>query len=188
MNQFTRCRATAYADCCDVRVIVSRGRILRARILRPLLMVFTCDPSKFAIIEKVEACVSRKEVITIQNPKLTLEKLGKVLSAWKTLTPTKSFGGMTLDQFETKVQPSLDAREAVTTAKTQRVDAQTKRTGSDAENLKNLQLVVHAIKGDPTEGEDSALYEACGYVRKSERKSGLSRKSTRTALPLAPAT
>jgi hypothetical protein len=28
----------------------------------------------------------------------------------------------------------------------------------------------------PSEGDDSALYEAMGYVRKSARKSGLTRK------------
>jgi len=37
------------------------------------------------------------------------------------------------------------------------------------------EFVVNSIKGDPDEGADGTLYEACGYVRKSERKSGLSR-------------
>jgi hypothetical protein len=32
------------------------------------------------------------------------------------------------------------------------------------------------VLGDPAYGPDSALYEALGYVRKSERKSGLTRK------------
>ncbi len=36
--------------------------------------------------------------------------------------------------------------------------------------------VVNGVKGDPAFGEDCDLYEAMGYVRKSERKSGLSRK------------
>ena len=35
--------------------------------------------------------------------------------------------------------------------------------------------MVNAVKGDPDEGEDGELYEAMGYVRKSERRSGLSR-------------
>jgi hypothetical protein len=32
------------------------------------------------------------------------------------------------------------------------------------------------VLSDPTEGPDSALYEAMGYTRKSERKSGLTRQ------------
>jgi uncharacterized protein YeeX (DUF496 family) len=33
------------------------------------------------------------------------------------------------------------------------------------------------VKGDPNHGEDSPLYDALGYVRKSARKSGLTRTS-----------
>ena len=39
-----------------------------------------------------------------------------------------------------------------------------------------MNLMVNGVKGDPDFGEDSDLYEAMGYVRKSERKSGLTRK------------
>lgn len=38
-----------------------------------------------------------------------------------------------------------------------------------------VQLVVNAVRGDPDEGEDGEFYDALGYVRKSERKSGLRR-------------
>ena len=38
------------------------------------------------------------------------------------------------------------------------------------------QLVVAGVLADPTEGPDSSLYEAMGYTRKSERRSGLTRK------------
>jgi hypothetical protein len=37
--------------------------------------------------------------------------------------------------------------------------------------------LVNGVLADPTEGPDSALYEAFGYTRKSERKSGLTRAS-----------
>ena len=36
--------------------------------------------------------------------------------------------------------------------------------------------VVNAVKSDPEEGKDSDLYEAMGYVRKSNRSSGLTRR------------
>ncbi len=69
------------------------------------------------------------------------------------------------------VQPSLDARAAVNTAEVQLVDALARRQTSDAESQRLMSLVVNSIKGDPELGDDSALYEAAGYVRRSERKS-----------------
>ena len=36
------------------------------------------------------------------------------------------------------------------------------------------------MKGDPEYGDDSDLYDAMGYTRKSERQSGLSRKKLAT--------
>jgi hypothetical protein len=39
------------------------------------------------------------------------------------------------------------------------------------------QMVVNGVKGDPNYGDDSDLYDAMGYVRKSAKKSGLTKKS-----------
>lgn len=118
-------------------------------------------------------------------PKTAEQKIGQVVKAWEDLAPAKAFSGMTLEQFKAKVAPSLAARDSLKTVGSQRVDAQTQRDKSDAESLTLLQLVVSSIKGDPTEGEDSALYQRCGYVRKSERKSGLARKQKTTQPPPA---
>jgi len=38
-------------------------------------------------------------------------------------------------------------------------------------------LVVNAVKGDPNYGDDSDLYDAMGYTRRSERASGLTRNA-----------
>ncbi len=116
----------------------------------------------------------------MQNPTITLEKLNQLLKAWQDLAPDKSFGGMTLAEFKVKVKPSFDARDSIESAKSQLNDGQNRLGDSDAETLTLIQLVVNAIKGDPETGDDSSLYEAAGYVRRSERKSGLGRK-TKTA-------
>ncbi len=121
----------------------------------------------------------------MKAPKEIAGKLKKVETAWETLAPTKSFGGMTLDQFKATVKPSLDARDSLQTADTQRTETKVQREQNDAKSLDALQLVVNSIKGDPTEGgEDGALYAACGYVRKSDRKSGLSRKAKTATQPI----
>lgn len=116
-------------------------------------------------------------MVIINAPKLTAEKLSKLVQAWTDLAPDKMFGGMSLADFKTKVQPSFEARASVGTAEVQLVDALARRQTSDVESQRLVQLVVNSIKGDPAFSDDSALYEAAGYVRRSERRSGLSRKA-----------
>jgi len=110
-----------------------------------------------------------------QSPKDVFERIQTFTSAWETLRPTKSFGGMTLVQFKAKVQPSRDARDALATLEQQMTAAQDKRDAADEVTMKTIQLVVNGVRADPDEGEDGEFYDALGYVRKSERKSGLRR-------------
>ncbi|MDO8545020.1 MAG: hypothetical protein Q7S40_31640 [Opitutaceae bacterium] len=55
------------------------------------------------------------------------------------------------------------------------VAAANQRNDSDGVSLQTVQCVVNAVKGDPGEGPNGELYEAMGYVRDSERRSGLTR-------------
>jgi hypothetical protein len=48
-------------------------------------------------------------------------------------------------------------------------------TCSISNDIKLTRNIVHAVKADPTEGENSPLYAAMGYVRASDRSSGLTR-------------
>ncbi len=114
------------------------------------------------------------------NPKRVAQKLQRVINAWQTLRPTKTFAGMTLEQFKAKVQPSQDARGRLLTLQTQTKEVVATRHESDSASLEQAQFVVNAVKGDPTEGETSGVYAAIGYVPKNQRRSGLSRKGTTT--------
>ena len=114
------------------------------------------------------------------NPKRVAQKLQAVINAWQTLRPTKTFAGMTLEQFKAKVQPSQDARGRLLTLQTQTKEVVATRHESDSASLEQVQFVVNAVKGDPTEGETSGVYAAIGYVPKNQRRSGLSRKGTTT--------
>lgn len=118
------------------------------------------------------------------NPKANEEKMNKMLNAWKTLAPEKSFGGMTLAQFEAYVNDSLEARVTVSSLDDTRTQAITVRDDCDYTFLQKASLVVAGVVADPTEGDDSALYEALGYVRKSSRASGLTRKKKESAKQL----
>jgi hypothetical protein len=110
------------------------------------------------------------------NPKQIEDKLTEVAHAWETLRPTKSFGGMTLEQFKTAIQPSLDARAEIKTLDKKMIEQIDLRDKADVVSMAAQAKVVKGVVGDPDEGDDGELYEAMGYVRKSERASGLTRK------------
>jgi hypothetical protein len=109
-------------------------------------------------------------------PKDAMAKIDQAVKAWETLAPTAKFGGMSLAEFKAAVQPSQTTREALATLEQQMTAAIDARDAADEVSLTKVQLVVNGVVGDPAFGEDSALYEAMGYVRKSERKSGLTRQ------------
>ncbi len=113
------------------------------------------------------------------GPKKNELKMQRILNAWETLAPAKSFGGMTLAQFQAAAQPAQAARQQIEDLEDQLRQAITNRENADNAFLAKAQLVVNGVLADPTEGADSALYEAFGYTRKSERRSGLTRRSSK---------
>lgn len=112
----------------------------------------------------------------MSTPKSMQEKMERMLNAWQTLAPDKSFGGMTVAQFEAAAAPSRAARARIEDLNDQLTQAIAERDTADQAFAAKAQLVVNGVLADPTEGPDSALYAALGYTRKSERKTGLTRK------------
>ena len=109
------------------------------------------------------------------SPKDNEEKLNAILNAWKTLAADKAFAGMTAAQFETAIAPSFTARQQLDGVEDQRTHLINSRNDADDACLAKVAAVVAGVLADPTFGPDSSLYEAMGYTRKSERKSGLHR-------------
>lgn len=112
----------------------------------------------------------------MSRPKDIEEKLDRCINAWRTLTPGKTFGGMTLAQFEEACAPSRAARTTIDELQDRLTQALANRDAADENTARKMQLVVNGVLADPNEGPDSALYEAFGYVRQSERKTGLTRR------------
>ena len=113
-----------------------------------------------------------------KSPKDTEDRLNRMLAAWEEQAPSAKFSGMTLAQFKEAVKPSFDHRETIITSDAGASVARVKRNSADLETNDLADKVVNSVKGDPNFGEDSALYNAFGYVLKSERASGLTRRST----------
>ena len=116
-------------------------------------------------------------------PKDVEAKIGNVVNAWTKLAATKTFAGMTLDQFNTAIKPSVDARQAIIDLDNEMTNALDTRDDADKDSLALVLQVVDSVKGDPDYGQDSALYEAMGYIRKSERSSGKTNKAQPVAKP-----
>ena len=114
------------------------------------------------------------------SPKDNLDRINTVTRAWETLRPAKSFGGFTLAQFKAKVKPSLDARTSIEALEHQMTAAADLRDDADAASLDAIKAVVNAVKADSAETAKGEFYEALGYVREGERKSGLHRNQKGT--------
>jgi len=121
------------------------------------------------------------------NPKSNQQKMTTMINAWETLAAAKSFGGMTLDQFKAVAAPAQTARGRIADLEAQMTQAINERDAADAAFNAKAQLVVNGVLADPTEGADSSLYEAFGYTRKSERRSGLTRGGSKTTGGAPPA-
>ena len=115
------------------------------------------------------------------NPGKVEADTNAILKAWDALAPTATFGGMTLAQYTAKVQPSLDARGQISTHETAIKSWADKRDDADVITVETNAAVIKGIVGDVNYGDNSDLYEACGYIRKSEKKSGLTRKDKNAA-------
>ena len=110
------------------------------------------------------------------NQRLALEKIVTVRTGWGNLRPGKSFAGRTLEQFNAKIQASLDARTEIANLEAQLGAAVTRRDAADRASMEEIRIIVHGVKADTAEGEDGELISAMGYVRRSQRSSGLTRR------------
>jgi len=110
-----------------------------------------------------------------KSPKANLDRINTTNTAWETHRAAKLFAGLTLEQFRGKIAPSLTTRATIARLESELTAAISQREIADEASLDVIQDVVNAVVADKTEGEDGEFYEALGYVRESERKSGLHR-------------
>ena len=103
------------------------------------------------------------------------------LTSWREHAPDVTFGEKSLAQFEAETAGAIEVRQRIQTANTQLAGLIAERNAADRAMNDLMILVAHAIRGNPAYGENSALYRSLGYVPKSERRSGLSRKAANPA-------
>lgn len=109
---------------------------------------------------------------------LASRRSNDILSAWEEFAEGVVFANQTLEQLRTAMAPSLAIRGEIAKLKQQLRAKKTEGSIADTAVAPLLRRVVDSIKGNPDFGPDCALYEACGYIRDSDRRSGLTRKGT----------
>ena len=117
----------------------------------------------------------------------TLDRFELFLHAWAKLRPGKALAGLTVEQSTALIQPCRDVRSEIAEAELRLQSANARRATVDAEFEKVLQRVINAVKADPEEGDDGDLYEAMGFVRRSVRSTGLTRRRKEQELSAADA-
>lgn len=103
-------------------------------------------------------------------------ELDRFVAVLTELAPSEKFGNITVDELKTAAADG-DLKDA-------KVEQDAAVLAASQDDRKafyqtvqaQLNKVKNGVIGDPSFGPDSPLYGALGFVRQSERKSGLTRK------------
>lgn len=106
-----------------------------------------------------------------------VDRIETFCAAWREMAPGASFAGMSFAEFEVAIAAPSGLRDEISDLELQLVGKKAERSIADEAAGELLSLVVNSVRGTPGFGRDCPLYRAFGYVRKSERKSGLTRKA-----------
>jgi hypothetical protein len=115
-------------------------------------------------------------------PKITskiVDRIAVFRAAWREMAPDASFAGLTYAQFVEAAELPLTVRAEILAMERQLNGKRAERSLADEAASEMLTLVVNSVRGTPGYGEDCPLYRAFGFIRKSDRRSGLTRKDAK---------
>ncbi|HEV7473431.1 MAG TPA: hypothetical protein VGN90_05225 [Pyrinomonadaceae bacterium] len=112
------------------------------------------------------------------NNKQIRERITKMSNAWEQGASTVTFMGIARDTFQANIQAAAAADQEVADIEAQ---LKMKRTARD-EKYKQVNdesiKVRDGVEGHADFGSNHPIYAAMGFVRPSDRKSGLTKKKT----------
>lgn len=112
--------------------------------------------------------------------KTTREKCNVMNDAWFEGAPAVNFSGIRQSDFQTSIETAAAKDSAIADLEAQLKIMRDARDDEYGELDQQRSRIGMAVAGDPAYGNDSPLYGAMGFVRKSERASGLTRKKKPT--------
>src|SRR5687767_6029612 len=111
-----------------------------------------------------------------KSPKYVEQLIERTINALRDLAPEKKFSNKTLADFQTQSEKSMIPRRKLIELANEEKRQIALREAEDKKTIKMFEQIVAGVVGDDEFGDDSALYEALGFIRRSERKSGNTRK------------
>ena len=105
---------------------------------------------------------------------------------WEKYAVDHTFSGYTLAQLKALIASLKELMAAMDALKLEYRGKIAARQSMGLELRDIRQRIVHCIRGHEDFGEDSEFYRFLSFKTKSERKSGLTRKTTDTTEPHAP--
>ena len=112
--------------------------------------------------------------MNIENELIRRRK--RIIDAWRTLAPTATLNGKTLDQWIESTNGAEEVRQRFDEIQATILAMRQERLQADAIVRDEIAALVDSLKGNPEYGANSPLYGAFGYVPRDARKSGLTRK------------
>jgi hypothetical protein len=119
-------------------------------------------------------------------PKKNQTIFERALSALRNMAPETKFKGINLTELSAQFERSFASRRRLEDIGDQTTEEKTVRETEDLRSLAMLDDVIDGVIGHEDFGKDSALYEALGFIRKSQRKSGLTRKRKKEVKEMKP--
>ena len=110
------------------------------------------------------------------NPKGNETVFERGLRALRNMAPDTRFKGKGLAEFSAQVERCMASRRRLEDLGSATNSELLVRESEDERALAMLDNIIDGVIGHEDFGDDSALYEELGFVRKSQRKSGLTRK------------
>ena len=109
---------------------------------------------------------------------ILLKELEVLAIGWEKYSLNYTFSGYTLEQLKALIASLKELMAAMDALRLEYRGKIAARQSMGLE-LRDIRLrIVHCIRGHEDFGEDSEFYRFLGFKTKSERKSGLTRKST----------
>lgn len=108
-------------------------------------------------------------------------------SAWSQAAPEASFASTSLSQYAEAIQVVTDMDTEVRNLDNLLITKKADRLDAEAVLHTLNKQIVNSVKSTPGFGEDASILKSFGYVRSSERKSGLHRVPAAPVVAASPA-
>src|SRR5688572_22819795 len=108
-------------------------------------------------------CSHQRKGVSMSDSEI-YDKAIRVIDAWASMRPDKTFFRMSLEEIRRIIAPSGEARKTLAELEARTQETLAYRDRADKLTRRAILRIVNAVRGDPDEGEDGELLAAMGYL------------------------